>query len=524
MGLLDSTTHREYYQGNDFGDYQFTSLENIINQFQIVYVGEDKLISKVKRVDVAFHAMRALQELSFDTFKSVKSHQIDLPPTLVMPLPHDYVSYTKLSWVDPSGIKYPLYQTNDTNNPFQIRQEENGSYAFDPLNTLLGVLENSDFSEPLTPAWKTTSIEALNSNITGGVDIVDEVLKSSFHTASNGGGTNNAKVHTVYQAIDVSDINSLDISASGVADTIIMSAPSTGTYAGVTNTTPNRGVLRFGLSSRIPDASMLDNRNNAVYNASTPSGNLETTLFDLLTNSGNESYIEWQGPTTVGSTSSDEEILDINVSDYNVVYAVIVSFINSEVPAGASKTRNTGQEAFKANSIDNVVVTNANVSNSLLVKKGNERNSSTWNNYKSITPSENNNDDYEDDTYWPMASNRYGLDPQRAQINGSFYIDQRLGRIHFSSNVSGKPVILDYISDSLGTDAEMQVHKFAEEAMYKYIIYAILSTRANINENIVRRYKKERFAAIRTAKLRLSSIKLEEITQILRGKSKQIKH
>ena len=68
------------------------------------------------------------------------------------------------------------------------------------------------------------------------------------------------------------------------------------------------------------------------------------------------------------------------------------------------------------------------------------------------------------------------------------------------------------------------MHKFAEEAMYKSIIYAILSTKSNIPEYIVRRYKKERFAAIRSAKLRLSNIKLEEITQIFRGKSKQIKH
>jgi len=74
------------------------------------------------------------------------------------------------------------------------------------------------------------------------------------------------------------------------------------------------------------------------------------------------------------------------------------------------------------------------------------------------------------------------------------------------------------------TDDEMQVHKFAEEAMYKSIAYAILSTSANVQEYIVRRFKKERFAAIRTAKLRLSNIKLEEISQILRGKSKQIKH
>ena len=85
-------------------------------------------------------------------------------------------------------------------------------------------------------------------------------------------------------------------------------------------------------------------------------------------------------------------------------------------------------------------------------------------------------------------------------------------------------MVLDYLSDSLGTDGEMRVHKFAEEAMYKSIIYAMLSTTANIQEYIVQRYKKERFAAIRTAKLRLSNIKLEEITQILRGKSKQIKH
>ena len=70
----------------------------------------------------------------------------------------------------------------------------------------------------------------------------------------------------------------------------------------------------------------------------------------------------------------------------------------------------------------------------------------------------------------------------------------------------------------------MKVHKFAEEAMYKHIAYAVLSTRANVPEYIVNRYKKEKFAAKRVAKLRLSNIKIEEITQILRGKSKQIKH
>ena len=89
---------------------------------------------------------------------------------------------------------------------------------------------------------------------------------------------------------------------------------------------------------------------------------------------------------------------------------------------------------------------------------------------------------------------------------------------------NGETIALEYISDGLGTDAEMKVHKFAEEAMYKHIAHAILATRANTQEYLVARFKKERFAAIRQAKLRLSNIKIEEITQIMRGKSKHIKH
>jgi len=55
-------------------------------------------------------------------------------------------------------------------------------------------------------------------------------------------------------------------------------------------------------------------------------------------------------------------------------------------------------------------------------------------------------------------------------------------------------------------------------------MHAVLSTRANVPEYVVRRYQKEKFAATRKAKLRLSNIKLEELTQILRDKSKWIKH
>ena len=140
--------------------------------------------------------------------------------------------------------------------------------------------------------------------------------------------------------------------------------------------------------------------------------------------------------------------------------------------------------------------------------------SETWSNYKSYTPNDNVNK-YDDGTYDLVRGERYGIDPQYAQANGSFYIDCNAGKIHFSSNLNGKNVILKYLSDGLGTDGEMQVHKFAEEAMYKWIAYAVLASRANTPEYMVQRLKRERFAAVRTAKLRLSNLNIEELRENL---------
>ena len=119
---------------------------------------------------------------------------------------------------------------------------------------------------------------------------------------------------------------------------------------------------------------------------------------------------------------------------------------------------------------------------------------------------------------------RFGIDPETTQINGVFIVDEVNGQFGFSSNLAGKVITLKYVSDGLGTDNEMQIHKLAEEAIYKYIAHAILSSKANIPEYIINRFRRERRAAMRNAKLRLSNLKLKELTQVMRGKSKQIKH
>ena len=284
----------------NYGSYSYISLEDVINNFQIAYVGTGKLIPSCKRTDIIFHAKRGMQEFSYDTLKSIKSQELNIPPELSVVIPQDYVNYTAVSWIDQLGVKRPIYPANNlTTNPFE-----------NPVQDSKGVPTQDNFG----------------NNVEG-----TSITEERWRTAD---------------------------------DTLI-------------------------------------NQNN---------------IEDLY----NEGYDSW---------GWDEQLLGQN----------------------------------------------------------------------------------------------YGLDPQYAQVNGWFTINHREGKMSFSSNLAGALIVLEYISDGLASDMDTQVPKLAEEALYAHISHAIIASRINQPEYIVRRLKQERSAKLRNAKLRLSNIKLDEIVQVMRGKSKWIK-
>ena len=292
MGLINET-QQAYHEGNKIGGYQYIPLADIINNFILMFTGEGKVIPKAKRTEIQMHAKRGIQEFSYDVFRSYKAYEIDVPPSLTMQLPQDYVGWVKVSWVDQQGTKRTMYPLRTTSNPLSILQDSSDNYTYDGNGALL----------------------LANESVT------------------------------------------------------------------------------------------------------------------------------WQ--------------------------------------------------RFKENSEDT------------------------------------NTDSYADaaDTIArALTGDRYGLDPEYANANGGFYIDDITGLIHFSGAVTGATVTLDYISDGLATDAETVVHKFAEDAVYKYMLYSIIAVTLNAQEYLVRRYRKSFVAARRVAKIRLSNFKSEIMTQIMRGKSKQIKH
>ena len=454
MGLLDNQTQQDYYDGNDFGGYQFTSLDNIINNFIIAYVGENKIIPKIRRTDVAFHAQRAIQELSFDTFKSVKAQEITLPPSNTMALPQDYVNYTKVCWVDGNGIERPLYPTKHTSNPTPILQNSDGEYKITAVGTLV-------------TASIIIDLDAEYKNIEVGMSVSSPSIPAGaivWHTYHNNGIT----------SIIVND-----------------------------ETGPNAGSLAA--------ASTYTGTETLTFTPSNGSLLVERTVHVL-------ENVSWAQAENKITQSPNTDVSDIKVG-------MLVS--NRAFPPGTVVTDVTGD----------VITTSVEAEESSVAQFNNSTphditffdtvvTSTTWDSYSSDTSNstgDGNGYNHDTDIYDLNIGQRYGVDPAMAQGNGTYYIDNLKGLIHFSSNISGKTVILKYISDGLGTDNEMVVHKFAEEAMYKSIACAVLSASIS-GQALVPRFKKEKFAATRQAKLRLSNLKIEELTQLMRGKSKWIKH
>tara|TARA_Y100000004_G_scaffold75359_1_gene84766 strand:+ start:616 stop:2022 length:1407 start_codon:yes stop_codon:yes gene_type:complete len=468
MGLLENHVPQQHYQNTHpnngkYNHYQFVPLSDIISQFMVAYVGDEKIIRKCSRVDVAFHAQRALAELSFDTFKSFKSLEIEVSNSLTLPLPIDYINYTKISKVDSAGIKHPLYPAlGKTSNPQKYQVDDNNQFLFN---------EDGDF-------------------ISSG-----ELLRNgSFH-----GGTGNWSLNVG--------------GAGGAAQTTSVVAPGSATSGD-----PEVGWFYEKNSIRAYDIPEFQTfRQENVDIRSGEQYTVTYTISNYQSGSVNVVFVDENGDysSTPERSANGTYVETLNRQGNTLVAGMVAAQFDANVLYVQARV-----------SAAPTTLTNLTIENISITRVGDEETSTTWKNYKSHTPSENNINDYQDyqnDVYWPNQGRRFGLDPKHAQVNGSYYIDELRGLINFSSNISGETVIIDYISDTLGTDDEMQVHKFAEEAMYKSILLAVASNYM-YTQQLVPRLKKEKFAAVRQAKLRLSNIKLEELTQILRGKSKQIKH
>ncbi|MAO19536.1 MAG: hypothetical protein CMJ25_02190 [Phycisphaerae bacterium] len=130
------TDEKYYTNGNvapknlNWGSYQYVSLKDVVNNFQLMYAGDDKLVSNATRYNMLFHAKRGIQEINYDALKNIKILELAVTDDLKFVLPHDYVNYVRISLYK-DGVLFPLIENFQTNFSSAYLQDQNAEILFD---------------------------------------------------------------------------------------------------------------------------------------------------------------------------------------------------------------------------------------------------------------------------------------------------------------------------------------------------------------------------------------------------------
>ena len=164
---------------NNYGNYEYTSLDDVIDNFLIAYVGAGKLIPSVKRTDVIFHAKRGLQEFSYDTLKSVRSQELTVPLSLTLTIPQDYVNYVRFSWIDQMGVQHTIYPANElTLRPYMNPvQDDSGSPTQDNFDS------NLEGTSQTEKAWSDNNPRKLSGAFLNDYNVADLYWQNYYNNA-----------------------------------------------------------------------------------------------------------------------------------------------------------------------------------------------------------------------------------------------------------------------------------------------------------------------------------------------------
>jgi len=125
----------------NWGSYQYVSLSDIVNNFLLMFQGDDKLINNVSKHLILFHAKRGIQELNYDALRSIKVLELHVCDNLKFILPPDYVNYVRIS-LEIGGILYPLHENSQINYATAYLQDNNCEVLFDAQGDVLEAQES----------------------------------------------------------------------------------------------------------------------------------------------------------------------------------------------------------------------------------------------------------------------------------------------------------------------------------------------------------------------------------------------
>jgi hypothetical protein len=123
-------------EDKNWGSYQYVSLQDIVNNFLLMYSGNHSLVNNEERFKVLFHAKRAVQELNYDAFKEMKVLELTVPDNLRFILPSDYVNWVRISLYKDGWLR-PMSENIQTLSAKAYLQDNTGRILFDNYGNAL---------------------------------------------------------------------------------------------------------------------------------------------------------------------------------------------------------------------------------------------------------------------------------------------------------------------------------------------------------------------------------------------------
>ena len=123
-------------EDKNWGSYQYVSLNEIVNNFMLMYQGNHSLVNNIERYQILFHAKRGIQELNYDAMKEIKILQLDLDENLRFVLPSDFVNWVRISQFL-NGVLYPLSENIQTQWAESYLQDNVGKIIYDQNGNVL---------------------------------------------------------------------------------------------------------------------------------------------------------------------------------------------------------------------------------------------------------------------------------------------------------------------------------------------------------------------------------------------------
>ena len=114
----------------NWGSYQYVTLKDIVNNFELMYAGNHELINNENRFKILFHAKRGIQELNYDAFKEIKSLELQVYDDLRFVLPPDYVNWVKLYLLKDNVLR-ELTENIQVQSAVSYIQSATASFTYD---------------------------------------------------------------------------------------------------------------------------------------------------------------------------------------------------------------------------------------------------------------------------------------------------------------------------------------------------------------------------------------------------------